>query len=88
MKKKNSKKNNIKSNIGFNDSKIFNLAFSVGFFNLILISFKGFPSIKILSTFDFLLFIFLSLCSFFFIYFLIKIILFDILLNDNIDKLK
>ena len=88
MKKKNSKKNNIKSNIGFNDSKIFNLAFSVGFFNLILITFKGFPSIKILSTFDFLLFIFLSLCSFFFIYFLIKIILFDILLNDNIDKLK
>ena len=88
MKKKNSKKNNIKSNFGFNDSKIFNLAFSVGFFNLILIYFKGFPSIKILSTFDFLLFIFLSLCSFFFIYFLIKIILFDILLNDNIDKLK
>ena len=87
MKNKNSK-NNIESNIGFNDSKIFNLTFSVGFFNLIFISFKGFPSIKILSTFDFLLFIFLSLCSFFFIYFLIKIILFDILLNDNIDKLK
>ena len=88
MKNKNSKKNNIKSDVGFNDSKIFNLAISVGFFNLIYISFKGFPSINILSIFDFLLFIFLSLCSFFFIYFLIKIILFDILLNDNIDKLK
>ena len=88
MKNKNSKKNNIKSDVGFNDSKIFNLAFSVGFFNLIYISFKGFPLIKILSIFDFILFIFLSIFSFLFIYFLIKIILFDILLNDNIDKLK
>ena len=87
MKNKNSNKNNIKSNIGFNDNRIFNLALSVGFLNLIFIFFNGFPSIKILNIFDLSLFIFLFFCSIFFIYFLIKILLFDILLNNNIDEL-
>jgi len=88
MENKNTSQNNIKSNIGFNNNKIFNLALSVGFINLIFIFFNGLPSIKILSIFNVFLFIFLFFCSFFFIYFLIKILLFDILLNGNIDNLK
>ena len=88
MKNKNISKNNIKSYIGFNDNKIFNLALAVRFLNLIFIFFNGLPSIKILSVFDIFLFIFLSFCSFFFIFFLIKILLFDIFLNDYIDNSK
>jgi len=88
MKNRNFSNNNIKSKIGFNDNKIFNLALSVGFLNLIFIFLNGLPSIKTLSVFDLFLFIFLFFCSFFFIFFLIKILLFDILLNDYIDNLK
>ena len=88
MENKNISKNNIKSNIGFNDNKIFNLALSVGFLNLIFIFFNGLPSIKILSVFDLLLFTSLFFCSFFFIFFLIKILLLDIFLNDYIDNSK
>tara|TARA_B100000925_G_scaffold121947_1_gene90560 strand:+ start:128 stop:394 length:267 start_codon:yes stop_codon:yes gene_type:complete len=88
MKNKNYSKRNIKSNIGFNDNKIFNLTLSVGFLNLIFVFFNGLPSIKILSDFDIFLFISLYFCSFFFIFFLIKILLFDIFLNDFIDNLK
>ena len=88
MKNKNSSKVNIKSNIGFYDNKIFNLAISLGFLNLIYIFINGLPSIKILSVFDLFLFISLFFCSFVFIFFLIKILLFDILLNDYIDNSK
>ena len=88
MKNNNSNINNIKSNIGFNDNRIFNLALSVGFLNLIFIFFNGLPSIKILSVFDLFLFISLFFCSFFFIFFLLKILLFDILLNDYVDNSK
>ena len=88
MKYKNSSKNNIKSNIGFNDNKIFNLTLSVGFLNLIFIFFNGLPSIKILTVFDLFLFIPLFFCSFFFIFFLLKILLFDIILNDYVDNSK
>ena len=87
MENKDSSQNNVKINIGFSDNKIFNLGLSIGFLNLIFIFFNGFPSIKILSIFDLSLFIFLFFCSIFFIYFLIKILLFDILLNNNIDEL-
>ena len=87
MENKDSSQNNVKINIGFSDNKIFNLGLSIGFLNLIFIFFNGFPSIEILSIFDLSLFIFLFFCSIFFIYFLIKILLFDILLNNNIDEL-
>jgi len=87
MENKDYSQNNVKINIGFSDNKIFNLGLSIGFLNLIFIFFNGFPSIKILSIFNFSLFIFLFICSFFFIYSLIKILLFDILLNNNKDEL-
>ena len=78
---KNSNQNNNDDNIVFSNNTLLNFIFALGFFNLMYISLSGIPLLKVLSYFHFTLFIFTCVCSLIFIYFLIKILLFEIFLK-------
>ena len=70
-------------NFAFSSNKFLNLVFATGFFNLLYIFVIGFPSLEFLSYLHIIFFIFTSICSFIFIYFLFKIILLEILLKRS-----
>ena len=78
MENKYSKHNNNAENIVFSNNTLLNFIFAIGFFNLLYIYFLGLPSLKILSYLNFTLFTLTCVCSLIFIYFLFKILLFEI----------
>ena len=85
MEYKKSNQNNNDENIVFSNNTLLNFIFAIGFFNLLYISISGLPLLKILSNFYFTVFIFTCVCSLIFIYFLIKILFFEIFFKKTIQ---
>jgi len=80
---KKSNYNDDNENIVFSNNTLLNFIFTIGLFNLLYISISGLPLLKVLSYFHFTLFVFTCVCSLIFIYFLIKILFFEILFKKT-----
>ena len=78
-----SNQNNNDENIFFSNNTLLNFIFAIGFFNLLYISLFGLEPLTVLSNFYYTLFIFTCTCSIIFIYFLFKILFFEIFSKKN-----
>ncbi|MFL2801470.1 MAG: hypothetical protein ACJ0DD_01735 [Paracoccaceae bacterium] len=78
MEHQNYKKNTRNDTIEFSSSKFLNLVFSIGFFHLIYIFLYGFSSTIILSYIYLPLSIIAWICSIIFIYFIFKVLFFEV----------
>ena len=88
MEYKYSNKNNNIENIVFSNNRVLNFIFAIGFFNLLYVFLFGLPSLEVLSYLHLTSFTFTCACSLLFIYFLLHILLVEIILEKTNHLIK